>query len=60
MVGVEGSLEQLLLKARFEEAKKRELKGLSTPNQKSGPTPQRRPQGYGSGSVSEPRNPPGR
>ena len=60
VVGVEGSLEQLLLKARFEEAKKRELKGLSTPNQKSGPTPQRRPQGYGSGIVSEPRNPPGR
>ena len=60
VVGVEGSLEQLLLKARFEEAKKRELKGLSTPNQKSGPTPQRRPQGNGSGSVSEPRNPPGR
>ena len=48
VVGVEGSLEQLLLKARFEEAKKRELRELSL---RTLPPPQQKLHMSGSGST---------
>ena len=48
VVGVEGSLEQLLLKARFEEAKKRELRELSL---RTLPPPQKKLPVSGSGST---------
>ena len=48
VVGVEGSLEQLLLKARFEEAKKRELRELSL---RTLPPPQKKLPVSGAGST---------